>query len=50
MNSQEVWQRVQDGDYEGWKLSAGALRKSIYREYADAVAAGLRDYYEKARR
>jgi hypothetical protein len=49
MNHQEVWQRVQDGDYEGWKLSAGALRKSIYREYADAVAAGLRDYYEKAR-
>jgi hypothetical protein len=49
MNSEEVWLRVQDGDYEGWKLSAGALRKSIYREYADAVAAGLRDYYEKAR-
>jgi hypothetical protein len=50
MNSQEVWQRVQDGDFEGWKLSAGALRKSIYREYADAVAAGLRDYYERTRR
>lgn len=50
MNNQEVWQRVQDGDYEGWKLSAGALRKSIYREYADAVAAGLREYYEAARR
>jgi hypothetical protein len=50
MNSQEVWRRVQDGDYEGWKLSAGALRKSIYREYADGVAAGLRDYFEKARR
>ncbi len=49
MNSQEVWQRVQDGDYEGWKLSAGALRKSIYREYADAVVAGLHDYYEKSR-
>jgi hypothetical protein len=49
MNHQEVWQRVQDGDYEGWRLSAGALRKSIYREYADAVAAGLREYYAKAR-
>ncbi len=50
MNSQEVWERVQAGDYEGWKLSAGALRKSIYREYADALAEGLREHYEKARR
>ena len=50
MNSQEVWERVQLSDYEGWKLSAGALRKSIYREYADAVAEGLREHYEKARR
>lgn len=50
MNNQEVWQRVQDGDYEGWKLSAGALRKSIYREYADAVAEGLARHFAEARK
>ena len=39
MNSQEVWERVQAGDYEGERVIAGSLRKSIYREYADALAA-----------
>ncbi|MES2570572.1 MAG: hypothetical protein V4710_11030, partial [Verrucomicrobiota bacterium] len=42
MNSQEVWERVQAGDYPGERLVAGALRKSLVREYADAVTAGLR--------
>jgi hypothetical protein len=41
MNSKDVWQRVQAGDYDGEKKVDGVLRKSIYREYADAVAAGL---------
>jgi hypothetical protein len=41
MNSQEVWERVQAGDYEGERVVAGSLRKSIFREYADAVADGL---------
>ena len=49
MNSQPVWERVQAGDYEGEKMVAGELRKSIYREYADAVAAGLRTYFQEAR-
>jgi hypothetical protein len=49
MNSEEVWQRVQEGDYKGEKLVAGALRKSLYREYADAVAAGLAEHYVRAR-
>ncbi len=49
MNCEEVWERVQAGDYEGEILLAGASRKSIYREYADAVADGLRDYYGHAR-
>lgn len=44
MNSQEVWERVQAGDYEGERLVAGAMRKSIFREYADAVAEGLVNY------
>ena len=49
MNSEPVWERVQAGDYEGEKMVAGELRKSIYREYADAVAAGLRAYFQEAR-
>lgn len=45
MNSREVFQRVQAGDYEGKKKVAGVLRKSIYREYADAIVAGLVNHY-----
>src|SRR5687768_1266472 len=33
MNNQEVWERVQAGDYEGSRLVAGSLRRSLYREY-----------------
>jgi hypothetical protein len=49
MNSEEIWARVQAGEYEGERLVAGAMRKNLYREYADAVAAGLADYYRAAR-
>ena len=42
MNNYEVWQRIQAGDYEGQREIAGTLRPSIYREYADAVAEGVR--------
>ena len=49
MNSEPVWLRVQAGDCEGEIMLAGALRRSIYREYADAVAEGLRAYYTKLR-
>lgn len=49
MNSEEVWARVQAGDYEGERLVAGAMRKNLSREYADAVAVGLADYYRTAR-
>jgi hypothetical protein len=49
MNNEEVWARVQAGDYEGERLVAGTRRKSIYREYADGVAAGLREYYGASR-
>jgi N-acetylmuramoyl-L-alanine amidase len=41
MNSPEVWDRVQAGDYDGRKLIHGKVRESIYREYAAAVAQGL---------
>lgn len=47
MNSREVYERVQAGDYEGMPVVAGKPRKSIYREYADAVVAGLLQYYDK---
>jgi hypothetical protein len=36
-----VYQRIQMGDYEGLRDVDGKPRKSIYREYADAVADGL---------
>jgi hypothetical protein len=49
MNSQEVWDRVQAGDYEGEREVAGKMQRSIYREYADALVDGLREYFEKAR-
>ena len=41
MNSQEVWDRVQAGNYAGRKLIDGKVRESIYEEYANAVLAGL---------
>lgn len=41
MNSQEVWDRVQAGDYPGRKLIDGKARQSIYQEYANAVAKGM---------
>ncbi|MEP6669358.1 MAG: hypothetical protein ABJF10_09410 [Chthoniobacter sp.] len=49
MNSEVIWERVQAGDYEGEQMIGGELRPSLFREYADAVVAGLRDYYAKAR-
>ena len=49
MNSEPVWMRVQAGDYDGEITLAGEPRRSIYREYADAVAEGLRAYYTKLR-
>ena len=42
MNNREVWERIQAGDYEGEREVAGSRRASIYREYADAVAEGVR--------
>ena len=41
MNSPEVWDRVQAGNYEGRKFIHGKNRESIYQEYANAVTEGL---------
>jgi hypothetical protein len=49
MNSNDVFARIQAGDYEGIRPINGVERKSIFREYADSVADGLVDYYSKAR-
>lgn len=50
MNNQLVFDRVQAGDYPVEKQIDGAMRKSIYREYADAVADGLVAYFREARK
>ena len=49
MNSEEVHARIQAGDYPGFKLVHGRQHRSIYREYADAVALGLSKYYQSSR-
>ncbi len=45
MNNKNVFARIQAGDYPGQKNFGGAMRKSIYREYADAVADSILAYY-----
>ena len=45
MNSCEVFQRIQAGDYDGKKKVTGKVRKSIYQEYADAIVEGLVKHY-----
>jgi hypothetical protein len=49
MNSKDGFARIEAGDYDGIKEINGVQRKSIFREYADSVAEGLREYYSKAR-
>jgi hypothetical protein len=50
MNSNEVFARVQAGDYEGTRPINGVERPSIYREYVDGVVEGLVEYYKSARK
>ncbi len=49
MNNAEVYERVQAGDYEGEREVAGAMRPSIHREYARAVAKGVAEHYRNER-
>src|SRR5439155_14512377 len=49
MNSNDVFARIQAGDYEGMRNVNGIERKSIFREYADSVVDGLAEYYSEAR-
>lgn len=41
MNSRTTYQRIQLGDYDGQREIDGRSYRSIFREYADAVAEGL---------
>ena len=50
MNSHEVFERIQAGDYEGTRPINGVERPSIYREYVDSVVEGLVEYYRAARK
>ncbi|MBX9578052.1 MAG: N-acetylmuramoyl-L-alanine amidase [Chthoniobacterales bacterium] len=45
MNDREVFERVQLGDYKGRCQVGNKCLPSIYREYADAVAKGITEYY-----
>jgi hypothetical protein len=45
MNESITLQRLLAGDYKGSRLVAGRQRESIFREYANSVAAGLVDAY-----
>ena len=49
MNNEEVFARVQAGDYAGTRNINGKEVPSIFREYADGVVEGLLDYYPEAR-
>jgi hypothetical protein len=44
MNSEEVFARVQAGEYKGLREFGGILKKNIYAEYADAVTDGLKKW------
>jgi hypothetical protein len=47
MNQPVTLRRLLAGDYRGTKLIVGKARRSIYREYAEAVAQGMVDAYAK---
>jgi hypothetical protein len=49
MNERVTLLRLLAGDYKGVRLVAGKERESIFREYADCIAAGLVDAYTEPR-
>ena len=50
MNSTIDYPRIQAGDYDGLREIAGKMHPSIFREYADALAAGLAKHYALTRK
>lgn len=49
MNSDEVFWRVEEGDYTGVRNVNGTYRPSIYRDYAQGVIDGLIEYFRAVR-
>lgn len=49
MNSTIDYPRIQAGDYEGLREINGKMLPSIFREYADSLAEGLRRHYSGSR-
>ncbi|MBV9391605.1 MAG: N-acetylmuramoyl-L-alanine amidase [Verrucomicrobia bacterium] len=49
MNSFEVFDRIQAGEYQGSREFNGIMRVNIYEEYAAAVTAGLVQYFRENR-
>lgn len=49
MNHREIYDRVQEGEYDGLREINGVYRKNIYQEYADGITAGLVNYYRRVR-
>lgn len=47
MNNREVFARVQLGDYEGLQEVDGIPRRSLVREYAEVLAQGIVEFYQK---
>jgi N-acetylmuramoyl-L-alanine amidase len=46
MNAHDAYPRLIAGDYEGTRKINGAMRRSIFRDYADAVVKGLKRYFK----
>ncbi len=49
MNNAETYARIQAGDYAGEREVAGKVRRSIFREYAEAIVAGIRAHFSAKR-
>jgi len=49
MNHEQVYNRVQAGEYEGFQEFDGIPMVNIYEEYADSVARGVAEYYRGTR-
>jgi hypothetical protein len=49
MNNEEVYERLLAGDFEGVQPIGGRPFKSIFREYAEGVAAGVLEYVRAGR-
>jgi N-acetylmuramoyl-L-alanine amidase len=47
MNAADTYPRLLAGDYEGEKIIAGKKHRSIFREFAETVVEGLKEYFTR---